>query len=117
MYITKEEFETALVNARDAGIQAVIGMTDSFPCGGAYHTAPGDSMIVKAFKKYGLCTGDKEYEAMGWRCYRNRGGNGYVLSHGGAGYQNMDMHSVRATKESGVLGMSELPTSVHTYID
>ncbi len=116
--MTKEKFEKTLLDARDAGIQAVMGMEDNYPCGGAYHTADGNSQIVRMFKKYGIRGNqgrENHYEVMGWTAYK--ASKGYIISHGGNRYQNMDMHSRRTTAESGVLGMNELPTSVHTYID
>ena len=113
--MNKEAFAKALIDARQAGIEAIIGMVDSYPCGGAYHETSGNSEIVKMFKKYGEDVGDKRYEFMGWYAWKSH--KGYMVSHGGATYQNMNMHSARTTAESGILGMNELSTSVHTYID
>lgn len=111
----KETFEKILLEARDVGIQVVIGMQDTYPCGGAYHVASGNSDIVKMFKKFGVEERPKHYSIMGWTAWKSH--RGYIISHPGRMYQNMDMHSASTTAESGVLGMNELPTSVHTYID
>lgn len=114
--IKKEEFEKILIDARQAGIVAVIGMKDTYPCGNAYLQAEGNSEIVKLFKKYGVKDLNGDYEVMGWTA-RKGYPKGYDISHGGNKYQNMDMHSARATKEAGILGMNNLVVSVRTYID
>lgn len=115
MIETKEEFEKVLIDARQKGIEAVIGLTDTYPCGGAYLKADGNSNIVKLFKKYGTKVGDS-YEIMGWHASKGYP-SGYDISHGGNHYQNMDMHSRRATAECGELGMNNLVVRVETYID
>lgn len=112
--MNKEQFEKVLIDARQKGIEAVIGMQDTYPCGGAYHMADGNSAIIKLFKKFGVKEGNY-YTCMGWSA--SKMSKGYMISHSGNSYQNMDMHSRRTVAESGVFGMNELPTRVETYID
>jgi hypothetical protein len=117
---SKEYFEQILLKARQVGEEAIVGMSDTFPCGGAYHTADGNSTIVRAFKKYGTMGALNTYEFGEW--YAMKSYKGYMIGHRGGkltrrGYQSMNMHSARATAESGMLGVSGFITSVHTYID
>lgn len=115
MIETKQEFEKVLSDARQKGIEAVIGMTDTYPCGGAYLKADGNSDIVKLFKKYGVKENDY-YTILGWHATKGYH-TGYNISHGGNLYQNMDMHSKRATVECGEFGKHNLVVSVNVYID
>ena len=66
--MTKEQFGLVLVEARQKGIEAVIGMEDNYPCGGAYLIADGNSEIVKLFKKFG------EKDESSYPCYYNLAG-------------------------------------------
>lgn len=114
--MTKEEFMAVLNRASYAGREAVKGMEDTYPCGGAYLTADGRSDIVRLFKKHGEKAGKNEYTIGRWRMWKSS--RGFIISNGeNGGYQNMQMHSAENNAYVTVFGTYNLPVSVHTYID
>lgn len=116
MALDKDDFITMLESATDAGALAIKGMTDSFPCGGAYLKADGRCELVRGFKKWGEEKGGWYY--LGDWAMTNNYPSGFMFSNRkNGGYQNMGMHSAENTAYVQVFGMFNIITSVHTYID
>lgn len=116
MNITKEEFEKILGEATEAGRVATIGMTDTYPCGGAYVVLDGNGDMVRLFKKYAEKTGTSDYELDDWRIWKSD--KGYAMSNKkNGGYQNMQMHSAENNAYVQVFVMENIVTSVRVYID
>lgn len=117
---TPLEFQKMLNEATAAGKDATAGMTDTYPCGGAWVTADGTSELVKLFKKYGLKTGEganADYIAEDWRMSKSYPKGFSFSCRKNGGYQNMQMHTAENLAYVQVFAMHDIVTGVHTYVD
>lgn len=120
---TKEQFQQVLDEAELAGREAVAGMRDGFPCGGAYLTAHSNvncGFIIKLFKKYGVKEGEgsnAKYKIGNWTMMKDYPTGFWISNSANGGYQNMDMHSAENNAYVRVFAKYNIVVGVRTYID
>lgn len=119
MKYTKEQFINILNETDIAAKEAIKGMYDGYPCGGAYLVVPGIGKdgFVSYFKKYSECEERKKFSLGNWHISKHYK-KGYTIYGPLVGhYQNMYMDIAAEQARARILIKYGFKVQVESYID